>query len=192
MVLAYHVILSFYGFWLPNDERGSWSDRVRKNELRRFGPATRVTTRRSLADQPFDPDRRDAMRYALKYRPVRLNGEQARLVATGFAHACEEGGYTAFACAILPNHAHLALARHDRDVKKIASHLKSRATRRLNNADNNPLPRSPWAKGQWVVYLNTEQAVDNAIRYTENNPVKDGLKPQNWKFVTRPTNSPNV
>ncbi|MGB0768692.1 MAG: hypothetical protein ACPGYV_13410 [Phycisphaeraceae bacterium] len=62
MIQAYHLILSFYGFWLPNDERGSWSERVRKVELRRFGPASKVETRQSRADQPLNPARREAMR----------------------------------------------------------------------------------------------------------------------------------
>ena len=46
MVIAYHLILSAYGFWLPNDERGSWSDFVRSYELYAFGPATKADTRR--------------------------------------------------------------------------------------------------------------------------------------------------
>lgn len=29
MVRWYHAIFSAYGFWLPNDPRGSWSDFVR-------------------------------------------------------------------------------------------------------------------------------------------------------------------
>jgi len=33
MVRAYHVIFGMYGFWLPNDERGSWSDFVGSWEL---------------------------------------------------------------------------------------------------------------------------------------------------------------
>ena len=183
MVLAYHLILSLYGFWLPNDERGSWSERVRKYELRKFGPATRVTTRRSVADKPFDPIRREEMRYLLKHDPVRINGQQARLIASGFAHACHERDYTAHACAIMPNHIHLIIGRHDRPIEHIASHLKARATRHLNDAGMNPLPRSPWARGRWVVYLNSTQQAANAIRYTENNPIKDGLKRQHWKFV---------
>jgi len=28
MVLGTHLILTAYGFWLPNDPRGSWSDFV--------------------------------------------------------------------------------------------------------------------------------------------------------------------
>lgn len=49
VVVAYHLILTAYGFWLPNDPRGSWSDVVRVFELRPFGPATKVNTTRSLA-----------------------------------------------------------------------------------------------------------------------------------------------
>jgi len=191
MVLAYHVILSFYGFWLPNDERGSWSDRVTKYELRKFGPATKVTTRRSLADRPFDPARRRAMRDALQYPPVQLIGEQARQVANGFATACSEAGYTAYACAVMPNHVHMVIARHERRIETIVAHMKSRATHQLNKAGINPLPRSPWARGQWVVYLNTVDAVHRAIRYANNNPIKDGMKPQHWKFVS-PPNPPSA
>jgi hypothetical protein len=28
MVIGYHIILGAYGFWLPNDPRGSWSNEV--------------------------------------------------------------------------------------------------------------------------------------------------------------------
>jgi hypothetical protein len=28
MILAFHAIFGAYGFWLPNDPRGSWSDFV--------------------------------------------------------------------------------------------------------------------------------------------------------------------
>ncbi|MEX0703139.1 MAG: hypothetical protein WD069_13675 [Planctomycetales bacterium] len=49
MFHAYHVIFGAYGFWLPNDPRGSWSDFVGSWELLQFGRATKVTTRRSLA-----------------------------------------------------------------------------------------------------------------------------------------------
>jgi hypothetical protein len=44
MILASHVIFSTYGFWLPNDPRGSWSDFVGAWELFRFGPATKTDT----------------------------------------------------------------------------------------------------------------------------------------------------
>ena len=49
MILAYHSIFSMYGFWLPNDPRGSGSDYVANWDLFRFGPATKVNTRHSVA-----------------------------------------------------------------------------------------------------------------------------------------------
>jgi len=52
MILAHHIIMTSYGFWLPNDPRGSWSDFVSSWELLRFGEATTVRTRRSPAHEP--------------------------------------------------------------------------------------------------------------------------------------------
>src|SRR5205085_8872776 len=49
MVLGYHVVFTAYGFWLPNDPRGSWSDFVGAWELFVVGgKATTTTERRAL------------------------------------------------------------------------------------------------------------------------------------------------
>jgi hypothetical protein len=37
MVIAVHLVFHGYGFWLPNDLRGSGSTEVRKDELRELG-----------------------------------------------------------------------------------------------------------------------------------------------------------
>jgi hypothetical protein len=78
MILAYHVVFSTYGFWLPNDPRGSWSDFVAAWELFRYGPATKTDERRSVAAKPHDHRVRMEAKSALKYPPVEFNGEQAR------------------------------------------------------------------------------------------------------------------
>ena len=66
-----------------------------------------------------------------------------------------------------------------------------KATRQLEREDIHPLTdwKSPgqrvpkcFARGQWAVYLDPED-VPRAINYVENNPIKEGLKPQNWAFV---------
>lgn len=81
MILAYHSILSVYGFWLPNDPRGSWSEFVGSWELLRFGKATTATTRESLVRVPHDNQLREDAKMALKHPPVRLFDEQIRAVA---------------------------------------------------------------------------------------------------------------
>ncbi|HVS72469.1 MAG TPA: hypothetical protein VG733_19325 [Chthoniobacteraceae bacterium] len=75
MILAHHIIFAAYGFWLPNDPRGSWSEVVRAWELLRFGEATKVTTRRSLAHSTHDVQLRLAAKRALRYEPVTFSGE---------------------------------------------------------------------------------------------------------------------
>jgi hypothetical protein len=65
MILAAHVILSAYGFWLPSDPRGSWSDFVRAFDLLRFGDATKTDERNSLARSPHN----SALRAAAKKEP---------------------------------------------------------------------------------------------------------------------------
>jgi hypothetical protein len=91
MILATHVIFSTYGFWLPNDPRGSWSSFVASWELFKFGKATKVNVTKSVARVPHDLALRKAAKRALNHPPVRLNGAQALCIIRGFDSAVREG-----------------------------------------------------------------------------------------------------
>ncbi len=192
MVLASHVVIGIYGFWLPNDERGSWSDFVGSWELLRFGKATTVRVRHSLARQPFDPAKRAAALAALKYPPVALTGLQARAIGAGFAEYAGRIGLSILACAILPKHVHLVLARHRQTVEELANHLKGAATRRLIEEQLHPLsahqgtkrrPPKTFARGQWKVFLDSAADIERSIRYVQGNPRREHLPRQRWSFV---------
>jgi REP element-mobilizing transposase RayT len=185
MILAYHVVFSAYGFWLPNDPRGSWSDFVGRWELVRFGKATKVSTRRSVAADEHDRRQREEARRALKHPPVEFTGRQALAVAHGFDEAHREGNYVVHACSILPEHVHVVVGRHERAVGRIVGHLKARATQRL--ADEGQLPdgnQPVWGHGNWKVFLDAAADVQRAVEYVEANPEKEGKLPQRWSFVT--------
>ncbi len=193
MVIAYHVILSAYGFWLPNDERGSWSEFVRRYELLQFGDTVKVDGRRSVANHDFDRRQRDAAKAALMYPPVVFTGAQAVIIASAFADGCRRSGFVILACSILPDHVHLVIARHSYDIEQAANRLKGAATRALADEGAHPLagyltPKgatpSPWAQGLWKVFLNTREDVVRSVAYAEDNPRKVGLKRQRWSFVT--------
>ncbi|HUW82884.1 MAG TPA: transposase [Phycisphaerae bacterium] len=193
MVLGYHVILSAYGFWLPNDPRGSWSDFVRSWELFRFGRATKVDTRQSVAQLAHNHAARLSAKRALRYPPVRFTGLQAREIGQAFGEFAARSKVTIFACSILPEHVHLVIARHDYPVEQIANLLKGAATRHLVAGNLHPLAafalppnRIPamWSRGLWKVFLNREHGVHRAIRYVERNPAREGKLPQKWSFVT--------
>ena len=194
MIHGYHVILPHYGFWLPNDPRGSCSEFVASWELARFGKTTRHLEQRTLA-QLSDEERalRDAMRKALLYPPVTLTGKQALSVAKGFQAQAEKSGYAIWACAILPEHTHLVIARHRYKVEQMANLLKGAATTQLIEDHLHPLaqyakpeerPPGMWARHQWKVYLDSDEQIENAIAYVNANPIKEGKPEQKWKWIT--------
>jgi REP element-mobilizing transposase RayT len=188
-----HLIFSTYGFWLPNDPRGSGSSRVRAQHIYDAGgEATKVTTTHSLATAPHDRRARLAAKQALKFPPVVFSGSQARAIAEGFAVICPKVGLVIRACAIMPEHVHVVVAAHRFGGDAVIACLKRAGTRALNDAGQHPLAAfarksgkhpCPWAEGGWKVYLNTVQEMRDRIRYVEGNPIRAGFKRQRWSFV---------
>ncbi len=192
MVVAYHVIITAYGFWLPNDERGSWSDFVRRWELLRFGPATKVETTRNVTHRPYSAALRATAKRALMYRPVIFDGAQALCISKGFADGVRRSGFVIRACAILPEHVHLVVARHSYKIEQVTNRLKGSAQRYLTEAGLHPMQDqvsgetalpSPWAVGLWKVHLDSPEDIRRAIDYVEKNPEKKMKKRQSWSFA---------
>ncbi|MGE3638337.1 MAG: hypothetical protein AB7G28_07240 [Pirellulales bacterium] len=193
MLHGFHVIFSTYGFRLPNDPRGSWSDWIRNWELLQFGPATKVETRRSVAGAKHDVALRKRAKEALRFPEVLLSGPQAQAAGLGFRAAVEEADYAIYACSILPQHVHLVIGPHERDIDRIVGHLKARATQAMNAAGLHPLGAhreadgtvpSPWCRRCWKVFIFSQRHLREAIQYVEDNPLKAGKQRQNWSFVT--------
>lgn len=192
MILAHHLIYSAYGFWLPNDPRGSESDFVRNELLREFGPATKVHEHEFVARKPHDRAKRLAAKAALEYSPVRFTGVQARAIALGFGNSVQKSSVTIWACAVLPDHVHLVVAAHRLRIETLANLLKGEATKQLLADGTHPFqnvrvyrdrPPPCFARKWWVIYKDDEESVVNAIRYVERNPLKAGLPAQRWSFV---------
>jgi len=193
MVIAYHLILTNYGFWLPNDPRGSWSDFVRAWEIfLAGGPATKIDSRQSVAGAPHDFQRREKVKDAMVRSAVVFTGEQALAVGIGFGRFAAHSQCSILACSIMPRHCHLVLDRPPYLIEQAANLLKGAATAELSRRKLHPfadapyaggrLP-TPWARKQWACYLNNEADVHRAMDYVECNPLKDGLKKQHWPFV---------
>lgn len=187
-----------YGFWLPNDPRGSWSDYVAAWALYRAGgKATKVATTRSVAARPHNKGHRLAVKQSLKRRPVCFTGLQAQAVGRGFARAVQRSGHRILACSILPDHVHVVVAASRLKPTRVLGHLKREAALALKLAgvhpcqqefeDTGQLP-SCWATGCWKVFLFSKRRVFNAIKYVEENPLKEGKPRQRWSFVVPYTN----
>ena len=133
------------------------------------------------------------MRTSLRYPPVTLSGRQALTIANGFATQSIKCGYAIWACAILPEHTHLVVARHRYKVEQVVNLLKGCATSQLLKDGNHPLnkfagfgqrPPHMWARGLWKVYLDSDDQIENAIAYVMDNPTKEGKPRQNWAWIT--------
>jgi REP element-mobilizing transposase RayT len=190
--LGFHVICTTYGFWLPNDERGSGSDYVRAPHLAKFGPPTKVHTRQSCAYRPFDRQIRPTARESLRYPYVEFTRDQIACVGRGFGDEVGQYGGTILACAVMKDHFHHVVGSHRYDIRRFAGRLKGAATKRLLAEGLHPLAGyrmtdgthpSPWGRLPWVVYLWTVEDVRRAIDYVEQNPVKARMGRQQWDFV---------
>jgi hypothetical protein len=84
------------------------------------------------------------------------------------------------------------VARYDRLIERIVAHLKAKATTQLSRDGRHPLAGfksrrddtpTLWAAKCWKCFLDDDEGVLRAIRYVEENPVKEGKRRQRWSFV---------
>lgn len=192
-IIAYHVVFGAYGFWLPNDPRGSWSRRVWSQRLARFGPVKPANTRRSVAGIAHDRRLRLAAKQELAHPPVRFNGRQALCIAAAVAEQAAKYSLPIYAAAFMPDHVHLVTARQSQTAEQWTGYFKRAASRSLLENDLHPFAdfrdvtgRLPtvWADGGWKVFLHTPTEIRHAIEYVEHNPTAAGLKGQRWSWLT--------
>ena len=177
MIIAYHTIFTTYGTWLPNDPRGSYSKAVYDDEIRALGHVR-------YGRQDPQPDQNTLRRFwtasrgTTDRRPFFIDDSTRRVVARGFARAVQQLGLTVRACAIMNDHVHLLSLRSTHRVEYFVGRFKAEATRALN------LPRTPWTRGSWKVFIRDTETIASATLYIEMNPVRAGWEQQHWDFVT--------
>ena len=104
-------------------------------------------------------------------------------IAEGFAHAITQHGYTVYACAILRNHAHLVVRTHRHRSEEIWDHFARDAAQSLRVFAEVPVNHPIWSHRPYKVFLKTNDEVRGRIKYVNDNPIKEKLKPQSWDFV---------
>lgn len=192
-VLGVHLCWGTYGFWLPNDPRGSGSREVWGENLKPFGEATFLPDRkRSRARQGHDWQRRFAAKKALVRPAVLFDGYQAKCAATAFGACLTSLDISCWACVVLPDHVHLVVGPSRIHGDELTAELKRWATRALVADGLHPFQREQdetgrvpkcWQVNGWPVWKYTPDGVRQAIRYVEDNPLKEGKRRQVWPFV---------
>jgi REP element-mobilizing transposase RayT len=164
---------------------------VGSKELLKYGRATKVKTRRSVASVRHDRELRLRAKAALKHAPVLLSGRQALAVAKRFREVIKRAGCEVYACVVLPGHVHMVVGKPRYPVERFVTLLKGGATRQLvaeelhpflDRAEGGEVP-TVWGRGLRKVFLNTEEEMRQRIKYVEDNPLKEGKPRQRWSFV---------
>lgn len=183
MVAGYHLVWTAYGWWLPNDPRGSWSQDIRVEKIEPLGEQHYGRK----AKQPLPAEVRRFYEKAgdlLKHPLLTFDEEDFQIIANAFDEVIEERGYTCYQCAIMPEHVHLLMRRHRDKAEEMIEHLQQKSRELLNGAGVRSNTHPVWGGPGWKGFLNNREDLYRVERYIRRNPEKDGLPEQCWRFVT--------
>ncbi len=183
IVIAHHLVLHGYGHWLPNDPRGSGSYEIRQEKLADLGPIH--FGRKEV--QPVREELRAFSRAAaprLDFPLLWFDDAKRQAIGDSISQIVDRQGYTVWACAVLRNHVHLCVRRHRDDAATLWAKFAEGTTAGLRLFADLPRAHPVWSERPYKVFLYTPDDVRRVIAYIEHNPVKEGLDPQEWPFVT--------
>ena len=184
MVIAHHLIWTAYGWWLPNDPRGSMSHEIRVEKIANLGEwhygRKRVQPSRPEL-QMFFAQSRDL----LSHEPKEFSPDEFPLVAQALGDVIRERGYTCYACAVMPDHVHMLIRRHRDKAESMLAALQEKSRTRIIEMNLRGPTHPVWGGPGWKVFLNSRERIEQVVRYVRNNPIKIGLPEQYWNFVTK-------
>src|SRR5258708_3902457 len=111
MVIGHHLIWTVYGYWLPNDPRGSTSHEIRVARIAELGEIHYGRKR----IQPSSKELRQFQQEAnavLKHELLTFTAEDMLLVGSSLGQTIREHGYTCYACAVMLDHVHMLIRKH--------------------------------------------------------------------------------
>ena len=103
---------------------------------------------------------------------VVLDAEAQGIVREAIREQAELHGYVIATLAVLPRHVHVVVEKHAHRYERMVQAFKSVSSRRLRRyfgltaLQGKAAKRVPiWARGYWVRYLDTKEAVESAVKY---------------------------
>jgi hypothetical protein len=165
MVIGHHLIWTAYGWWLPNDPRGSMSKNIRNEAIvdlgdlhygrKRFQPASRQV-------KQFYAEAAESLRFNL----LKFSAEEIDAIGKSFANTIQRRTYTCFACAIMPEHIHLLIRIHRDTAEAMIEAFQddSRAALLELKSPSRGIDHPVWGGPGWKVFLDTPQDMRRIVR----------------------------
>jgi REP element-mobilizing transposase RayT len=182
MVAGHHLLWTAYGWWLPNDPRGSMSHHIASASIAELG--TLHYGRKRI--QPASRDLKkfyEQAREVLKHELLTLTPEDFELIAEAFATVIKDQHYTCYACAIMPDHVHLLIRKHRDDAEEMIEKFQAASREALIQSGRREASHPVWGGQGWKVFMNPREDFRRTVRYIENNPLKAHMPAQKWPFV---------
>jgi REP element-mobilizing transposase RayT len=190
LVIAYHLIWTAYGWWLPNDPRGSGSQVIRSDLLKLLGelhhgrkkiqPANSIVREFYAQAEPL-----------LKFPRRAFDAAATACIADAFATVLSQMKYTCYACAIMPDHVHLVIRKHKYLAEEMIQHLQQASAAALCRNGLFEADHPVWTRGSgWKVFLDSPEEIWRTIDYVNENPLHISQPRQNWPWVTAYDNWP--
>jgi REP element-mobilizing transposase RayT len=181
-VLAHHLILSSYGFWLANDPRGSGSTELREPKFEDLGP---IHPGRKY-HQPTREQLRAFYKKAtpkLEHAPLWFNEPFRNTIGKAFTDVVTRCRYTIWECFIGSNHAHLCIRAHRDNYETIWQNLTAQSRTTAIAHGLAPEAHPVWADRPYSVYCASPEDIRRTIQYIQENAAKERLPLQHWPFV---------
>jgi REP element-mobilizing transposase RayT len=154
-----------YGTWLPGDERGHVSNRLR--------PDGRFEPKQNRPGTPYaagDPFTRQRARELQSWPTVWLTEPQAAVVAKSLAELSQLRGWMILRAAVMSNHVHVVLAKCPTDGPAVRRILKGVTQSDLSKSVGQS--RRWWTSGGSDRLRQGEPSILETVRYTANQPGK--------------------
>jgi REP element-mobilizing transposase RayT len=182
VILASHLVFTGYGHWLSNDPRGSGSEEIRKDDLKSLGE---IHLGRKRVQPPRDEIKNfyRAAEPLLEHEVKWFDENMRQAIAEAVGSAAKRLGYTLYALAICSNHAHAVVRSHRDRADSIWMNLANSAREALCQAALVSADHPVWSNRPYKVFKYTRDELSDAIKYVQDNPMKEGLPRQHWDFV---------
>ncbi len=172
-----------YGWWLPNDPRGSMSKTIRSDVVADLG---RLHYGRKRI-QPASCEIRGFYERAgsnLQHPLRTFDSACVGVIAEAFAETIRHHLYTCYAAAIMPDHIHMVIRKHKHIAEEMIHNFQDQSRSRLRDAGFYSQDHPVWGGPGWKVFQDHPDDIRRTIEYVRQNPVKMRKTEQGWGFVT--------
>jgi REP element-mobilizing transposase RayT len=182
IVIAHHLVWTGYGWWLPNDPRGSMSRFVASDVLKDIGDL-------HLGRKRVQPTRTQLLDFfaaaeaRLTYPRIEFNNAEIANIAGAFGRVIASEHYTSYACAIMPDHVHILIRKHKHSAEEMITNLQRESHLDLRASGQCDMEHPVWGGRGWKVFLDHPDEIRRTIPYIQNNPVKIRRPRQQFEFV---------